>query len=273
MEETKLDPAVQQITDPNDPATLGQAERRLKELMLQPAKNAWDLGDLLNKIVRSRLTRPRYSARAWVEATVPRAKRQISALYRYASVAAKYSKKDVEVWGMAKLECLINHDEVWLGKVLPGDPAARELEVRQEDGSTVTKKFGDCTCRELRRSWQARIKEAGKARQQEQPEDQLVRVLTQALAARKSRNVQRMGVKRVEVERDDVQPRSNVHPLRSSLALIVLGHIAFGTAFILLPNWLPGSLLAILGPVISATGVGMLIRHYSRISAQASKKA
>src|SRR5262249_41947665 len=77
-------------------------------------------------------------------------------LYRYAVVAAVYTKQHVELWGISKLELLLAHDRAVLGHTNPEDPANREIQLVQPDGSTVMRKFHDCSWRELQESNRAR---------------------------------------------------------------------------------------------------------------------
>src|SRR5262249_49522117 len=90
--------------------------------------------------------------KTWLEAEVPEAKGKTSTLYRYANVASRYSQEDVDQWGLAKLYCLMIHDGETHTREPRRDPAEREVQLLQADGSIFVKKFRDCTCRELRES-------------------------------------------------------------------------------------------------------------------------
>src|SRR5216683_4937716 len=156
MEAVSVVAPVQQVVDPNDPLTLDEAEKRLTTLLSQAESNAWDVGDLLNKVERRGLARASYGkTRSWVTERVKAAEGKMSTLYRYANVAATYTKEEVAKWGMAKLECLITHDLQTHGQAVTGDPTDREIQLAQEDGSTVARKFTESTCRELSQSAQA----------------------------------------------------------------------------------------------------------------------
>jgi hypothetical protein len=234
---------VQQVIDRNDPLTLEEAEQRLNALLSQAELNAWDVGDLLNKVERRGLARASFGkTKSWVTQRVPAAEGKMSTLYRYANVAANYTKEEVDKWGMAKLECLITHDLQTHGQAVAGDPTDREIQLVQEDGSTVARKFTECTCRELRQSAQARRKATGKAGRSERPEGELGGSRKKRLAHEK---------------------KGEVHPLRYSLAAFVLGQAVVGTSF-LLPDSELNLWLAILGGTLSLTGVGMLLRHWER---------
>ncbi len=243
MEAVSVVAPMQQVVDPNDPLTLEEAEQRLNALLSQAELNAWDVGDLLNKVERRGLARATFGkTTSWVTQRIPAAEGKLSTLYRYASVAATYTKEEVDKWGMAKLECLITHDVQTHGEAVPGDPTDREIQVVQEDGSTVARKFTECTCRELTQSAQARRKATGKARRSEKPEGELGGSRKKRLAHEK---------------------QGEVHPLRYSLAAFVLGQAVVGASF-LLPDSQLNLWLAILGGTLSLTGLGMLLRHWER---------
>ncbi len=243
MEAVSVVAPVQQVIDPNDPLTLEKAEQRLSTLLSQAELNAWDIGDLLNKVERRGLARASYGkTRSWVTQRVKAAEGKMSTLYRYANVAATYTKEEVDKWGMAKLECLITHDVETHGQAVTGDPTDREIEVVQEDGSTVARKFTECTCRELSQSAQARRKATEKVRRSERPEGELGGSRKKQLAHEK---------------------QGEVHPLRYSLAAFFFGQAVVGASF-LLPDSELNLWLAILGGTLSLTGLGMLLRHWER---------
>ena len=134
--------------------TLEHARERLRFLLAGGERNAWEIGDLLNKIEKSGLVQEAAykRTRTWLEANVPEAKDKVSSLYRYAHVAVRYSQADVDEWGVAKLYCLMIHDGETRDLVRRGDPAEREVQLVQANGSLLVKKFRDCTCRDLRLS-------------------------------------------------------------------------------------------------------------------------
>lgn len=138
----------------NTPLTLEHARERLRFLLAGGERNAWEIGDLLNKVEISGLvwTAGYRTTKSWVEYNVPAAKDKVSSLYRYAVVAAQYAKADVDKWGTGKLYCLMIHDGETRRFAHRGDPAEREIQLVQADGSIAVKKFRDCTCRELRLS-------------------------------------------------------------------------------------------------------------------------
>ena len=145
---------VEQTHDAGTTLTLEYARERLRVLLAGGERNAWEIGDLLNRIEKSGLVLATgyRRTRTWLQAQVPQAKDKASTLYRYANVASQYSKADIDRWGVAKLYCLMIHDEE-TQKVTPlRDPAERDVQLLQPDGSILVKKFRDCTCRELRLS-------------------------------------------------------------------------------------------------------------------------
>src|SRR5258708_11487991 len=240
MEAVSVVAPVQQVIDPNDPLTLEKAEQRLSTLLSQAESNAWNIGDLLNKVERRGLARASYGkTRSWVTQRVKAAEGKMSTLYRYANVAATYTKEEVDKWGMDKLEWLITHDVQTHGQAVTGDPTDREIEVVQEDGSTVAKKFTECTCRELSQSAQARRKATGKAGRSEKPDGELGGSRKKRLAHEK---------------------QGEVHPLRYSLAAFVLGQAVVGASF-LLPDSELYLWLVIPGGTLSPPGLGKLLRH------------
>lgn len=241
MEAVNIEAPVQQISDPNDPLTLEEPEQRLNALLLQAELNAWDLGDLLNKIERRGLARARYGkTKTWMAQRVPAAEGKRTTLYRYANVAATYTKEEAEKFGMARLDCLIAHDLQSLGQPVAGDPADREIQLVKEDGSLLTKKFSKCTCQELRLSTQARKKVSGKATKSDHADGELGGSRKKRLAREK---------------------QGEVHPLRYSLAVFVLGQAVVGASF-LLPDSELNMWLQIVGGMLSLTGLGMLLRHW-----------
>ncbi len=75
MEAVSVVAPVQQVIDENDPLTLEKAEQRLSTLLSQAELNAWDIGDLLNKVERRGLARASYGkTRSWVTQRVKAAK-------------------------------------------------------------------------------------------------------------------------------------------------------------------------------------------------------
>src|SRR5216683_3857365 len=200
MEQVNAVPFTEQNTDPYPSLTLAQAGKRIRELLLNAEFNAWDIGDLLNTIEKRGLARSEGygKTRRWLEAEVPEAEGKTNALYRYANVASHYTKEQVELWGVSKLDFLTTHDRETLGHAVAGDPGEREVQLLQQDGSTLVKKFRDCSCRELRLSNQLRKKA---------PKDP-----DQAATPR---------------------PQDEVHSIRKSLAVLVLGILVTGISGLL----------------------------------------
>ena len=218
----------QQNTDPNPSLTLEQARQRIRTLLSHGESNAWDIGDLLNTIEKRGLARSAGygKTRRWLEIEVPEVEGKTSALYRYANVASHFTKEHVELWGVSKLDFLTTHDRETLGHAVAGDPGEREVQLLQQDGSTLVKKFRDCSCRELRLSNQLRKKA---------PKDP-----DQAATPR---------------------PRDEVHSIRKSLAVLVLGILVTGISG-LLPSSFLTTWVAVLGAGLFLSGIAMLIRHW-----------
>src|SRR5262249_5917545 len=123
MEPVTINPLSQKENIPNESLTLEQAEEKMNDLLLRRESNAWEIGDLLNTIERRGLAQSQGygKTRAWLEAKVPRAQGKTSALYRYADVAANYTKEQTNLWGTAKLNELIVHDRKTEGRPVPSD--------------------------------------------------------------------------------------------------------------------------------------------------------
>jgi hypothetical protein len=234
MEQVTNISLAQQNVDPNDPLTLEQAKERIRALLANIESNAWDLGDVLNKIERRGLafSNGYGQTRSWLEAEIPETKGMTTSLYAYANVASRFTKKDVAAWGMTKLGYLYNYDREVVGRPVEGDPAERELQLVQEDGSTLTKKFRDCTSRDMRRSNQRRKK--GQRKGQKEPG-----------------------------ETEAAPSEGEAQSIHNSLGMIGLGVVALGisellpSSFSLFTGWL---FLIGLGLLMSAAAV--LIRHW-----------
>ncbi len=93
--------------------TLEQARERMIRLLSEAESNSWEIGDLLNQVENQGLARRKGygKTRTWLEAEVPGAAGKTTTLYRYAAVAAVYTKQHVELWGISKLELLMAHDQ------------------------------------------------------------------------------------------------------------------------------------------------------------------
>ena len=228
MEQVTTVPLTQQNIDLYPGLTLDGARDRMRDLLSNEERNAWDIGDLLNAIEKRGLPRSKGfgKTKAWLDAEVPASRGKSSSLYRYADVASEYTKKQVEEWGVTKLAYLNIHDREVLGKPASADPGERELQIVQEDGSALAKKFRDCTLDELRLSNHRRKKAAnGKAR------------------AAKTR------------------PKIEVPSIRIALALLALGILVTATIG-LVPDSFPTTLVLVFGTGLFFSGVGMLIRRW-----------
>ena len=234
MEQVTTISLAQQNVDPNDPLTLEQAKERIRALLTNIQSNAWDLGDVLNKMEKRglALSNGYGKTRAWLEAEIPETKEMTSSLYVYANVASRFTKKDVADWGMTRLAYLYNYDREVVGRPVEGDPGEREVELVQEDGSRQTKKLRDCTTRDMRRSNQRRKK--GQQKGHKEPR-----------------------------ETEAAPSEGEANSIRNSLTMIGVGVVTLGmsellpSSFSLFTGWL---FLVGLGLVMS--GVAVLIRRW-----------
>jgi len=233
MEQVNTISLAQQDVDPNDPLTLEQAKERIRALLTNIESNAWDLGDVLNKIERRGLAHSNGygKTRSWLEAELPETK-GMNTLYVYANVAGRFTKKDVAAWGMTKLGYLYSYDRQVVGRPVEGDPGERDVELVQEDGSRQTKKFRDCTTRDFVRSNQLRKK--GEKKGHKEPR-----------------------------ETEAAPSEGEANSIRNSLTMIGVGVVTLGmsellpSSFSLVAGWL---FLIGLGLLMSAAAV--LIRHW-----------
>jgi hypothetical protein len=228
MEQVTTVALTQQSIDPNESLTLAQARERMRTLLSHCESNAWDIGDLLNTVEKRGLARSEGygKTRKWLEAEVPEADGKTAALYRYANIASHYAKEHVELWGVSKLDRLAIHDRETLGHVVSGDPGEREVQLLQEDGSTVAKKFRDCTFRELCLSAQRRKRGPKGPNQATTP-----------------------------------APQSEVHSLRHSWAVLGMG-ILVTVVSGLLPSSFLTTWVFLLGAGLFLSGIAMLIRRW-----------
>lgn len=166
MEQVTASPVVQHEASPETSFTLEQAKEELRALIRNAEANAWEIGDLLNRVERSGLVRSKgYGhTRSWVDAEIPEAEGKTTTLYRYAYLASHYTKEQVRLWGISRLEYLMVHDQETVGEVSSEDPAQREIEIIHGNGSKATKRFCDCTSKELRASNQRRKSAKGEPR-------------------------------------------------------------------------------------------------------------
>ena len=222
-------------TPPQSPLTLEQAKEELCSLLRESEANAWEIGDLLNRIERSGLARSKGygKTRSWIDAEVPQAHGKTSTLYRYAAVAAHYTKEDVRSRGIAILEYLMVHDQETVGQPLAGDPSEREIELVLPGGLKRTKRFSDCTANELRLSNQLRKQKKGSS--------------------------SRASKKAIAIASASHDPTHETYSPRQSLVLLGLG-IVISPLSQLLPA--PVSFWAgFIAIGLIFTGAAMLIRH------------
>jgi len=234
MEQVTTISSAQQNIDPNDPLTLEQAKARVLELLKNIESNAWDLGDVLNKVEKRGLA---FSAgygktRSWLEAEIPQTKQMASSLYTYANVANRFTKQDVAAWGMTRLGYLFNYDREVMGRPVAGDPGEREVQLVQEDGSTQIKKLRDCTTRDFVRSNQLRKK--GQKKGHKEPR-----------------------------ETEAAPSEGEANSIRNSLTMIGVGVVTLGmsellpSSFSLFTGW-----LFLIGLGLMMSGAAVLIRHW-----------
>ncbi len=234
MEQVTTISLAQQNVDPNDPLTLDQAKERIRALLANIESNAWDLGDVLNKIEKRglALSNGYGQTRPWLETEIPETKGMTTSLYDYAHVASRFTKKDVAAWGMTKLRHLYVYDRQVLGRPVEGDPGEREVELVQEDGSRQTKKFRDCTTRDMRRSNQLRKK--GEKKGHKEPR-----------------------------ETEAAPSEGEANSIRNSLTMIGVGVVTLGmsellpSSFSLFTGW-----LFLIGLGLLMSGAAVLIRHW-----------
>ena len=232
MEQVNTISLAQQNVDPNDPLTLEQAKERIRALLTNIESNGWDLGDVLNKIERRGLafSNGYGKTRSWLEAEIPETK-GMKTLYSYANVAGRFTKEDVAAWGMTKLSYLYNYDRQVVGRPIKGDPGEREVELVQEDGSTQTKKFRDCTARDFLRSNQLRKK--GEQKGHKEPR-----------------------------ETEAARSEGEAHSIRNSLGMVGVGVAALGISELLPSSFSQFTgLLLWMGLGLLISGASMLIRH------------
>ena len=285
MEEVAVVSLAQPETDCNSSLTREQAALRLEEAaqrirtLLLDESNAWELGQLLNTIVRSGLPRKAGwgRTRRWLMANVPEAHGRDTTLYRYAHIAAEYTKEQVELWGVRKLDALSNHDRATLPEPDPRELSKREIELIKADGSTLTKKFSDCTCRELQLSNRLRrkaAKDAGQAAESRLKNEEPGATSFQEIEVPAATSLPKIEVPagishpKIEVPAAISHPKIEVRSCRKSIAVVVLG-IVVTSIFAFLPASLTATCVLVFGAGLILSGVAMSIR-YRRITRSAS---
>lgn len=264
MEEVAVVSLAQPETDSNSSLTREQAALRLEEAaqrirtLLLDESNAWELGQLLNTIVRSDLPRKAgwRRTRRWLMANVPEAHGRDTTLYRYAHIAAEYTKEQVELWGVRKLDALSNHDHATLREPDPRELSKREIELIKADGSTLTKKFSDCTCRELQLSNRLRrkaAKDAGQAAKSRLKNEEPGTTSRQEIEVPAATSLSK-----IEVPKAISHPKIEVRSSRKSIAVVVLG-IVVTSIFAFLPASFTATCLLVFGAGLILSGVAMLI--------------
>jgi len=249
MDQT-MNQVIQQHLTENPPLTLEVAKEKLRALLSQSEENAWEIGDLLNRIENEGLARHEGfgKTKTWLEFALPETQGMTTVLYRYASVAAVYSKQQLQRWRVSKLEMLMAHDREMHGQVNREDPVDREVELLQPDGSTVVKKFHDCSYRALQHSLRQRKTSSQApsrgAKKSSQP------------GSGKGPSMQPSAISQVEK-----------HSLRTGLAML-----GAGTVLLVVCEFLPRSLFSgwlVLGSlVLSVAGIGICFRHWKTFTEQ-----
>ena len=245
MEQVNVISMTQQDVATPPPLTLKKARERMIQLLSEAESNAWEIGDLLNQVEKQGLARSEGygKTRSWLEKDVPGAAEKTSTLYRYAEVAAVYTKQQVAQWGMSKLQLLIAHDRDVLGRTNSEDPANREIQLHQPDGSIVTKKFRDCPWQSLRQSTQ--IRRSGKA-----PGKKGTR-------RSEARSLSKSSSKSADPSSSGTGERS----VRLAFAMIGLG-VVLSVLSQLLPLGMISIWMFFAGGACFLGGIGMLVRHW-----------
>ncbi len=281
MEEVAVVSLAQPETDPNSSLTREQAALRLEEAaqrirtLLPDESNAWELGRLLNTIVKSDLPRKAGwgRTRRWLMANVPEARGRDTTLYRYAHVAAEYTKEQVELWGVRKLDALSDHDHATLREPDPRELSKREIELIKADGSTLTKKFSDCTCRELQLSNQLRRKAAKDAGQA--AKSRLKNEETTATSRPEIEIPVATSHPKIDVPAARSRREIEVHSSRKPLAVLALGILMICT-FAFLPASRLATAVLVYGIGFLLTGIAIVAwrgaRSVERLSGAAPKE-
>jgi len=226
------------------------AKEKLRALLSQSEENAWEIGDLLNRIENEGLARHEGfgKTKTWLEFALPETQGMTTVLYRYASVAAVYSKQQLQRWRVSKLEVLMAHDREMHGKVNREDPVDREVELLKPDGSTLVKKFHDCTYRDLQQSLRQR-KSSPQAR------------------SANSKNSSKAGSGKAPSTQPSAVTQVEKHSLRTGLTML-----GAGTVLLVVCEFLPRSLFSgwlVLGSlVLSVAGIGICFRHWKTFTEQ-----
>ena len=239
----------QQITE-NPPLTLKEAEERLRALLAEYEANAWEIGDLLNRVEREGLARREgYGmTRSWLEKALPETQGMTTVLYRYAHVAAVYSKQQVHKWRVSKLELLMAHDREVHGQYLREDPVDREVQLLQPDGSTVVKKFHDCKYREMQQSLRQR------------------RTSSQAPSA-KVKKPSPAGSPSASPKQPPAVEHLEKHSLRAGLAMVGAGAVLLAICEFL-PQSVFSGWLALGALALTFLGIGVCFRHAKAFTEQ-----
>jgi hypothetical protein len=227
--------------------TLEQAKEKLERLLAEAESNAWEIGDLLNTVEKQGLARSKGfgKTRTWLEKEIRGAEGKTTTLYRYANVAAVYTHKDVDLWKISKLELLMAHDKDVLGHSNSEDPANREVQLVQPDGSTVTRKFHDCSYRDLLQSHQRRRKAVPPRQKKASARQSDVRALKKSSGT----------------ANDQTSSHPEEHSFRVAFAMLALGVVVCVISQIL-PLGLISAWVFVAGAACFLGGIGMLIRRW-----------
>ena len=232
----------QQVTE-NPALTLEIAKERLRGLLSQSEENAWEIGDLLNRIENQGLARREGfgKTKTWLAFALPETEGMTTVLYRYAHVAAVYSKQQVQTWRVSKLEQLMAHDKETHGRVNREDPVNREVELLRPDGSRVVKKFHGCTYRDLQQSLRQR------------------KTSSQAPSA-KAKKSSRPGSASASPSQPPAVPQLEKRSFRTGFAMV-----GTGSVLLVICEFLPQSVfsgwLALGALALTFVGIGICFRH------------
>ena len=134
---------------PSNSDPLNEKLQLIRQLLLKDKPlDVWEIGNAVNQIrplVRQRGFR---STRKFLKQELGSYKEQT--LYRYARVARHFSKETIHEFRLHKLQVLITYQRRVDGRVTT--PHGYQVQVPQEDGSVIAKKFKDCHLREMTRS-------------------------------------------------------------------------------------------------------------------------
>lgn len=249
----------------------GQEERRavlelvigaIQKLLDDEQLNAFQIGKYVNKVVDEDLAAAAGHRRAkscFIQRLKGIDEGNVSTLYKYARVAKSFSEMDAKRFGIFKLDVLLTYQKEVHKGVIPKDLGNHEVALLQKDGTTLMKKFSDCSVSELRNDLKRLKKlkpptthETALARSEPEPSAKL------ALSA--STNPGPVAL----------APATNKVPplvVRRAGKLVGLG-LVVATVGEILRHTMVGAWIAGLGSAIFLWGVGMLVREWVKMHGQ-----